>query len=168
MLISFHAFSNPVRFQTEGGSPQPGLTLGGQEAGNQHFFPGGGDWIWGEGGMNPLPQSTLHREKSQSPTTSVTETLQELSHCSSKSAMANLGIPKEPRTSAHDGLLHEGSQRGSLGRRPLRDTENQNTFPDLESTAHKPKSAQFLAQNDLQVILAGVTSKSYFKTIILV
>ena len=97
-LISFHAFSNPVRFQTEGGSPQPGFTLGGQEAGDQHFFPGGGDWIWGEGGVNPLPQSILPREKSLSPTASVTETLQELPHCSSRSAVANLGIPKEPKS----------------------------------------------------------------------
>lgn len=55
-----------------------------------------------------------------------------------------------------------------MGRQPYGDIEKQNTFPDLDSAAHKPKSAQFLAENDLQVILARVTSKSYFKAIILV
>lgn len=45
---------------------------------------------------------------------------------------------------------------------------NQHTFPELELAAHKPKLAQFMAQKDLQVILAGAHSRVYFKIRILV
>lgn len=143
LLRCLHPFSNPVRSQTEGGSPQ-----GGQEAGDQHPLPWGRPSNWGWGDVNPCP-SPCSTGKGLREITSP-EFQKVLWQTSASYRNPALALPWQE--------LHEGSHKGTQGRRPRGDTEHRNLFP----AAHKPKSAQFLAQNDLQIILAGVTSKSYF------
>ena len=143
LLRRLHPFSNPPRSPTEGGSPQ-----GGQEVGDQQPHPWGRAIQLRVGGCEPLPSpwSTGKGLREITPP----EFQKVLRQTSASHRSPGLALPCQE--------LHKGSHKGTRGRRPRGDTEHQNPFP----AAHKPKSAQFLAQNDLQVILAGVTSKSYF------